>query len=93
VVGLLLLISYDLNRHERPRAYDEIRQLIESNAIDSRRPLYSQWFVQTNELPDAWSDRISEVADEDDNWFVVQVQRPYQGWLDHDLWTWLAERL
>ena len=64
-----------------------------SNAIDSRRPLYSQWFVQTNELPDAWSDRISEVADEDDNWFVVQVQRPYQGWLDHDLWTWLAERL
>lgn len=74
--GLVLLISYDLNQHERPQAYNDIRELIESNAIDSRRPLYSQWFVQTNEMPDAWSSRISEAADENDSWFVVQVQRP-----------------
>jgi hypothetical protein len=93
VIHLILLISYDLNQHERPQAYEDVRSLIETHAIEARKALYSQWFVFTQELPDAWSERIGTVADKNDSWFVVQVQRPYQGWLDKELWPWLADRV
>jgi hypothetical protein len=45
---VVLLVSYDLNGRERPSSYSAVRQVIEPNAIDYRRPLYSQWFVETN---------------------------------------------
>lgn len=90
---LILLISYDLNGHERPRAYEAVRRVIETHAIEARKPLYSQWFVYTDELPDVWSERLGTVADVNDSWFVVPVQRPYQGWLSRELWPWLADRV
>jgi hypothetical protein len=39
---MVLLISYDLNGHERPSAYADIRRVIEREATDFRRALYSQ---------------------------------------------------
>jgi len=90
---MILLISYDLNGHERPSAYQDVKAVIEQNATDSIKALYSQWFVQTNESPDVWSERIKTVADASDRWFVCEVRRPCQGWLNKDVWEWLDARV
>jgi hypothetical protein len=90
---LVLLISYDFKNYERPSSYEAVRRVIERYATSARRPLYSQWFVHTADDPQTWSDRIQAVADADDSWFVVRIQRPYQGWLPRDMWDWLGARL
>jgi hypothetical protein len=90
---LVLLISYDLNGHERPSAYTSVKKTIEQHAISWARPLYSQWFVQTNDSVQMWSDRIQSVADQNDAWFVLEVRRPYQGWLSKEVWDWLNSRV
>jgi hypothetical protein len=89
---VVLLISYDLRGRERPAAYDAVRQAIERHAISFRRPLYSQWLVETGEDVDTWSERLGRVADADDRWLVVRVLTPYQGWLPGDIWEWLRQR-
>jgi hypothetical protein len=90
---MILLISYDLNGHERPEAYEAVKAAVENNSNEHRKILYSQWLVATDLSPDAWSDLISEAADSSDSWFICQVQRPYQGWLDKELWEWLNARV
>jgi hypothetical protein len=90
---MVLLIIYDLNNHERPSGYQAVRAVIERYAASVRKPLYSQWFVETADDPQTWSERIQAVADPDDSWFVVRVQRPYQGWLPREIWNWLRARM
>jgi hypothetical protein len=90
---MVLLISYDLNGHERPEAYEAVKDVITSNATSYLKPLYSQWFVQTNESVDTWVDRLKEVTDRSDRLFVLKVQRPYQGLLTDKQWEWLRERI
>jgi hypothetical protein len=90
---VILLISYAPRQDAGDRAYAVVCQTIEMHALGWRRPLFAGWFVETNELPIAWSKRLAEVADPDDSWFVVQIQAPYHGWLDRDVWDWLAIRL
>jgi hypothetical protein len=90
---MVLLISYDLNSHERPSSYESVRAVIARYAASARKPLYSQWLVETEDDPQLWSDRIRAVADSDDGWFVVRVQRPYQGWLPREIWDWLGARV
>ena len=89
---MVLLISYDLNGRERPASYTAVREMIERHAISSIKPLYSQWFVQTNDSPETWSARMQNVADATDSWFVCPVRRPYQGWLPRSVWEWVEER-
>lgn len=59
---MVLLISYDLNNHERPSSYQVVRAMIERYATSARKPLYSQWFVETADDLATWSDRIRAVA-------------------------------
>jgi hypothetical protein len=92
-VPVVLLISYDLNGHERPASYARVREIIERKAIDSRRPLYSQWLVETNETAQAWSDALTPAFDRDDKLLVSRIQQPYQGWLPTDVWDWLRPRV
>jgi hypothetical protein len=87
------MISYDLNGRERASAYTAVKQVIEANAIDFRRPLYSQWFVETNASPEAWRDALKQVMDSDDNVFVCRVGRQYAGWFSKEIWPWLSARL
>jgi hypothetical protein len=90
---MVLLISYDLNGHERPSAYAAVKSVIEANASDYRRPLYSQWLVQTSESEEAWSKRLLGVMDSNDNLLVCRVhQRPY-GWMSTEIWSWLEARI
>jgi hypothetical protein len=93
VRAVVLMVSYDLNRHERPISYQAVHEAIKKNAISFKRPLYSQWFVETEGSVQAWSDLIAGVFDQDDSWFVVRVTSPYQGWLPAETWEWLAARV
>lgn len=91
---MVLLISYDLNGHERPSSYQAVRRLIESRARSSWRPLYSQWWVETSESPMAWVDSLQPHLDANDRLFVVPVRpNDYQGLLTHEDWKWLEARL
>lgn len=90
---MVLQISYDLNGRERPSSYAAVKRAIESNAIFFRKPLYSQWLVETNSGPDQWTDMLMRVMDSNDRLLVVRrVRQPYQGWLQQDVWTWLIQR-
>ena len=86
---MILLISYDLNRHERPSAYEKIRSIIEKNAEDAVKPMYSQWLVKTSLTCDAWMELLQPDIDGNDRVLIVRVQLPYQGWLDPEHWDWL----
>lgn len=90
---MVILISYDLNKHERPEAYEKVKKMIEDSALDSRRPLYSQWFVETSSSLETWYDRMKKVTDNNDNFFIIQINRPYKGWLDGKIWPWLKDRI
>ena len=90
---MVLLISYDLNGRERPSAYAAVKTAIERNAISYRKPLFSQWLVETNHDPDAWVEMLRDVMDGDDGLFVLRVRAPDQGWIDRSIWTWLSTRV
>lgn len=90
---MVLLISYDLNGHERPEAYEDVKKVITDNSTAYIKPLYSQWFVETDDDPNTWVDWLKEVTDNNDRLFVVKVKRPYQGLLTDKQWEWLRERI
>lgn len=92
---MVLLISYDLSGHERPSAYADIKRAIEAKSISQIRPLYSQWFVTTNESPAIWADYLqsSRVVDGNDRLFITRVTSGYQGWLTKEDWTWLNSQM
>jgi hypothetical protein len=90
---MILLISYDLNGNERPEAYEAVKKVIIDNSISHIKPLYSQWFVETDDGPDTWVDRLKEVTDQSDRLFVLQVKRPYQGLLTEKQWEWLGAHI
>jgi len=91
---MVLLISYDLNGHERPSSYARVREIIEKNATSWAKPLYSQWFVETTANTQAWSEALRKVMDKDDRLFVSQVVRGgYTGWLDQSVIDWLSTRV
>lgn len=71
---MVLLISYDLNHHERPSAYEAVEEVISANAQDYRRPLYSQWLVLTNLPQNKWLELLSSVTDRNDSLFIVPVR-------------------
>jgi hypothetical protein len=90
---MVLLISYDLNGRERPSSYQRVREVIERNATASIKPLYSQWLVETNSSPTAWTNTLLSVMDLDDRLLIVQItNRSYAGFLDQAVWDWLNAR-
>lgn len=92
---MVLLISYDLNREERPKAYAKIKDVIEQNAADFVKPLYSQWLVSTHSSPQDWTELLldSGTIDKDDRLLIIQIKQPYWGWLSKDHWRWLREHV
>ena len=90
---MVILLSYDLNGHERPSTYEDVKEMIDRYAISTKKPLYSQWLIETEDTVQTWSDRMKAVTDEDDYWLIIKVQRPYQGWLPKAVWDWLDGRI
>jgi hypothetical protein len=75
---MVLLISYDLVGAERPSSYAAVKNYIEKHADSSRRPLYSQWFVETGYSPRAWVDalRKNELVDAMTGCSFVELSGP-----------------
>lgn len=93
---MVLMISYDLNRNERPQAYEGVKDFIEKNSIAWARPLRSQWFVETVATPDWWNAQLMKLIDENDRLFVCRIPpnpNGYQGYLDKEMWNWLNPRV
>jgi hypothetical protein len=86
---MVLLISYDLNGHERPSAYAAVKAMIERHAPDHRKPLYSQWLVNTNDSVTTWQQRMRQVTDPNDYFFICRVTKENDGWLPKNVWEWL----
>jgi hypothetical protein len=90
---MVLLISYDLDHHARPSAYAAVEKSLKENAVSWAKPLYSQWFVETQLSIEEWDKIIRQAADpNNDYWLIVPVARPHQGWLPKDVWDWLNAR-
>lgn len=89
---MVILISYDLNKHERPEAYEAVKDMIKDNAISLKKPLYSQWLVETSDSVQSWHERMKSVTDSNDYWFIVKVGSSRQGWLPTAVWEWLNSR-
>lgn len=90
---MVLLISYDLNGHERPEAYEAVKKVITDNSQDHIKPLYSQWFVKTTDSVETWTEKLKNVTDRTDRLFILQVKRPYQGLLTDKQWEWLRSNI
>lgn len=92
---MVLLISYDLMAPERPASYETIKAAIESGAISSIRPLFSQWLVETTSDADTWTAhlRATGAIDPNDRLLIMPVVRPFQGWLPQEAWEWLNARV
>ncbi|HXS32320.1 MAG TPA: hypothetical protein VN758_00930 [Solirubrobacterales bacterium] len=89
---MVLLISYDLNNHERPSSYHAVAKAIEDGATSFLRPLYSQWLIETTYSPTAWREHLLSVLDADDRLFICPVVKGRDGWLEQEVWEWLRER-
>lgn len=89
---MIILLSYDLNNHERPEAYEDVKEMVIQNAKSYKKPLFSQWLIETDDSIQTWHERMKEVADEDDYWFIVKVGTGRQGWLSKAVWEWLRAR-
>ncbi len=90
---MVLLISYDLNGRERPSSYTAVRRVIEGNARSFKKPLYSQWLVETSRPIAWWQSTLVEVIDPDDRLFICAARwSECDGWLSQDVWDWLRPR-
>jgi hypothetical protein len=90
---MVLLISYDLDHHARPQAYETLRGVLEGRALSFRRPLYSQWLVETNESPAVWARLLYRVIHRDDRLLISEMTADAEGWLPREHWRWLKQRV
>lgn len=88
----VLMISYDLNGSENSVAYELVRWLIERHAISWKRPLKSQWLVETQFTAEWWNENLMALTDVNDRFLVTLADR-WIGYLDTDVWDWLRTRI
>jgi len=92
---MVLLISYDLNKHERPSAYVAVEKMIKDTVGSSNyiKALYSQWLVDTTVSATTWSEKMKRVTDENDMWLIAPVKGEHSGWLSTPVVNWLSSRV
>jgi hypothetical protein len=89
---MVLLISYDLNGQERPDSYTRVASKVKEKAVDWRRPLYSQWFVETTQDPASWVEWLKPLLDNNDRLFVDRITSARRGMLPQADWDWLKSK-
>ncbi|WNG24130.1 hypothetical protein F0U62_08910 [Cystobacter fuscus] len=82
------MISYDLigpdsweskfmflgpKERDPKKVYDDLEQFIKANATEARRPLKSQWFVETKETPNWWTTKLMKILGHNDRLFVCRI--------------------
>ena len=89
---MLLLLGYDLNGREDPVRYRTVNEMVEAHSVSCTRPLYSTWFIETNDPVQTWHDRMRGVTDSNDRWFILPITPPRQGFLSASDVDWLRDR-
>lgn len=86
---MILLVTYDLNKPGKD--YTSLYNVLKT-APGWWHYLESTWILSTTESPDAWSEKIRRVIDENDHFIVVDITRKSrQGWLPKDAWDWIRQ--
>ena len=92
---MVMLISYDLNKHERPSAYAAVEKIIKDTVGQTNyiKALYSQWLVDSTISASTWSEKMKSVTDKDDMWLIVPITGNHSGWLNTNVVDWLNSRV
>lgn len=83
------VVAYDLN-HEvrRPNIVEEIKR-----SGSWARLSESSYAIETSEKPSQVMARLRKFLDDNDNLYVVTLNRPWSGWGPKDVIDWLVKRL
>jgi hypothetical protein len=68
-----LMLPYTPEEREPAKVYGEVKNFIEKNATECRRPLESQWFVETEKTPNWWTTELMKILDQNDRLFVCRI--------------------
>jgi len=92
---MIILISYDLNEHENIEDYEKLIDVIRSTAGEGNyaKPLYSQWFVDTNLSIHQWNNILKDATDNNDSRMIIEIVRRPVGKYNKPAITWINERL
>ncbi len=84
----VLLVTYDLNKETvRPKIVDEVKKTSWAKLSES------SYAIDTNETPQAVYNRFQYLLDENDNFYVITLKRPYYGQGPKAVNDWLEQRL
>jgi len=86
---VILIVAYDL--HNPGRSYGPIAKLLKTATGGWAHPQGSVWLIDTTSTPTWWRDNLDDVADANDEFFVMRV---YKNWaasasFDDDVVDWL----
>lgn len=82
------IVTYDLNKEAvRPEITKEVGKTGWAKLSES------SYAISTNETPDEVHARFSKHLDDNDNFYVIALCRPYAGLGPEDVNDWLAEHL
>ncbi|WP_309896552.1 hypothetical protein [Archangium sp.] len=68
-----LMLPYTPEKREPAKVYDDLETFIEKYATEARRPLKSQWFVETEKPLSWWTTELMKILDENDRLFVCRI--------------------
>lgn len=86
----VLLVSYDLKNPGKN--YSDLYETLKT-ASSWWHYLESCWLLKTSLTAQEWFDKIRPHIDDNDSVLIVEVQRPYHGWLPKDAWKWIADNV
>nr|DAK78468.1 MAG TPA: hypothetical protein [Caudoviricetes sp.] len=84
------LISYDLNKSGKN--YDGLYETIKSFG-EWYHIMDSAWFITSSKSVKDISDILQQKIDSDDFLLVNKMTSEYYGYLQKDIWPWIAERV
>ena len=83
------LVTYDLNKEvSRPKIVSEVKESAGWAKLSE-----SSYAISTNETVTQVHDRFKPYLDDDDNFYVIALRRPYTGWGKKDVNDWLEQHL
>ncbi len=83
-------VSYDLLAPGKN--YDDLIAEIKSSPSWAK-PLKSLFLVQTNETPEQLYNRLRPKMDANDFILIIQVRRPYFGFMDKNVINWIDQNV
>lgn len=82
------IVTYDLNKEtKRPPIVEEVRKTAWARLSES------SYAISTTETPSEVYQRFKPLLDENDNFFVITLKKPFQSWAPKEVNDWLNSRL